>query len=174
VAVSGSPGDRYLKVDHAGEHGAVSIYKAQIWMAMFRAPDRVPALTQCLAHEMRHRSIFAAELARRGVARCRSYPLCAMGGFALGMLTGLLGRQAMAATTVAIEHVVLRHLAQQLSALSGHDAAASAAIRSIVDDEQAHHDRAARELTEPSLLDRLVMAVVRGSTESVIWLGMRL
>jgi 3-demethoxyubiquinol 3-hydroxylase len=174
VAVSGLPGDRFLKVNHAGEHGAVSIYKAQIWMAMFRAPDRVPALTQCLAHEMRHRSIFAAELARRGMARCRSYTLCAVGGFALGLLTGVLGRRAMAATTVAVEHVVLRHLAQQLAALGDRDAAASTAIRSIVDDERDHHDRAAQALPKPSPLDRLVMAVVRGSTESVIWLGMRL
>jgi ubiquinone biosynthesis monooxygenase Coq7 len=174
VAVSGAPGDRFLKVNHTGEHGAVSIYKAQIWMAMFRAPDRVPALTQCLAHEMRHRSIFAAELARRGVARCRSVPLCAAGGFALGLLTGLLGRRAIAATTVAVEHVVFRHLAQQLSSLGDRDPAASAAIRSIVNDEQDHHDRSAQALPKPSPLDRLLMAVVRGSTESVIWLGMRL
>jgi 3-demethoxyubiquinol 3-hydroxylase len=169
-----SEGDRFLKVDHAGEHGAVSIYKAQLWMAMLRAPELVPELTEFLAHEIRHRSIFGAELARRGVARCRSWHLCGAGGFALGLLTGLLGRRAIAATTVAVEQVVLRHLAEQLRALGVGDGAARAAIERIVADERGHHDQSARHLVSPTRLERALMALVRGATEVVIWLGMRL
>jgi 3-demethoxyubiquinol 3-hydroxylase len=172
--MSAAPGDRMLKVDHAGEHGAISIYKAQIWMAMWRAPELVPELTQFLAHEVRHRSIFAAEMARRGVARCRSWHLCGVGGFTLGLLTGVFGRQAILATTVAVEKVVLRHLAHQVAALRDVDPQACATIQRIVDDERDHHDRSSRRLRGPSSLDRCVMALVRCSTESVIRIGMRL
>jgi 3-demethoxyubiquinol 3-hydroxylase len=167
-------GDRALRVNHAGEHGAVSIYKAQIWMSMLRAPLLVHELTDFLAHEMRHRRIFGDELARRGVRRCRSWHLCSVGGFVLGTVTGLMGPRAVAATTVAVEQVVLGHLERQCSELRSADPEAVAAVQCIVDDERRHHDGAALQLGAPSALDRALMAGVRAATESVIWLGMRL
>ena len=36
-----TPGDRIMKVDHAGEHGAICIYTAQRWFAPWRAPEAV-------------------------------------------------------------------------------------------------------------------------------------
>src|SRR5687768_3866341 len=99
-------GDRVIKVDHAGEHGAVCIYRAQRYFARWTAPDMVDELDGFLVHERRHRARFGAELERRGARRCRSYWLCGLGGFALGTVTGLLGRRPIAATTVAIETVV--------------------------------------------------------------------
>lgn len=48
-------GDRVIKVDHAGEHGAVSIYRAQRWVARWRAPDMVAEIDDFISHELRHR-----------------------------------------------------------------------------------------------------------------------
>lgn len=81
-------GGRILKVDHAGEQGAVNIYRAQILMARWTAPSLVPELREFKSHEERHRALFWAELQRRGVRRCRSYWLCGIGGWMLGLLTG--------------------------------------------------------------------------------------
>ena len=106
-------GGRIIKVDHAGEHGAVNIYTGQILMARLAAPELVGELTEFKSHELRHREIFRLELQRRGRRRCRSYWLCGFGGLAL--ITGLLGRSAIAATTV--ESVVLRQLEQQIARL---------------------------------------------------------
>lgn len=111
--------NRVLKVNHAGEHGAVNIYAGQILVARLTAPDLVAELREFKSHEERHRATFWAELVRRNQPRCRSYHLCGLGGFVLGLVTGVLGRNAIAATTVAIERVVLRHLADQLSVLRG-------------------------------------------------------
>ena len=105
-----SLGNRILKVNHAGEHGAVGIYTGQILMARLTAPHLVDALDGFRAHERRHRQLFDAELQRRHRPRCRSYTLCGLGGLALGLLSGLLGAKAIAVTTVAVERVVLRHL----------------------------------------------------------------
>lgn len=58
-------GDRILKVNHAGEHGAISIYTGQILMARLTAPHLVGELVEFRSHEQRHRSIFGAELAAR-------------------------------------------------------------------------------------------------------------
>ncbi len=166
--------DRIMKVDHAGEHGAVSIYAAQRWMARWRVPDMVDELDHFLAHERRHRSVFAAELKARGKPRCRSFHLCGLGGTVLGLVTSLLGRNAIAATTVAIERVVLRHLEQQLAEIESRDAAATAALRSIIADEQEHHDVSRARLAAPSIMAGVIDRGVSLSTEAVIWLGMRL
>lgn len=75
-----NPADRYLKVNHAGEHGAICIYTAQIHVARLTAPSMVSELVEFRSHELRHRSIFLAELRRRNRPRCRSYWLCGAGG----------------------------------------------------------------------------------------------
>jgi ubiquinone biosynthesis monooxygenase Coq7 len=169
-----SLGGRILKVNHAGETGAVCIYAGQIVMARITAPRLVAQLQEFKSHEERHRAIFLAELQRRGLPRCRSHGLCALGGWVLGLLTGLLGARAIAATTVAVEHVVLQHLQQQLQTLAGRDEAAVAAITQIVAEEQQHHDHAVRHLGGGGWWTRWLTPVVAASTEAVIWLGMHL
>lgn len=64
---------RILKVNHAGENGAVNIYAGQIFFARFTAPGMVADLVEFKSHEERHRAIFWAELQRRDRPRCRSY-----------------------------------------------------------------------------------------------------
>lgn len=167
-------GGRILKVDHAGEQGAVNIYRAQILMARWTAPSLVPELQEFKSHEERHRRLFWAELQRRGVPRCRSYWLCGIGGWMLGLLTGLMGRHAISATTVAVERVVLGHLKTQLRELAGKDEAAVHVIAQIVEEEQLHHDQSASHVRGSHVLTRVLCSAVALSTETVIWLGMRL
>ena len=89
-----SLGDRILKVDHAGEHGAINIYSGQIFVSSLLWPRLVPELTEFKSHEEGHRKRFGLELERRGRGRCRSFHLCGLGGLILGVLTGLLGPSA--------------------------------------------------------------------------------
>jgi len=167
-------GDRILKVNHAGENGAVHIYAAQVVLARFTAPSMVAELREFKQHEEGHRAIFAAELSRRAVRRCRSYHLCAVGGYLLGLITALFGRSAIAATTVAVEHVVLSHLQEQLQALAATDPAAAEAVSKILAEEQHHHDQSASHLVAGQFWPSVLRPIVSASTESVIWLGMRL
>jgi len=166
-------GDRIMKVDHVGEHGAVCIYRAQRWFARWTAPDMVAELDSFLAHERRHRARFGAELQRRGRRRCRSYFLCGFGGFVLGAFTGMLGRRPIAATTVAIETVVLRHMREQIETLQGQDEAAAGTLSEIMADEEEHHELSQAWLAPPGPWPRLITPIVGLSTELVIWSGMR-
>jgi len=166
--------DRILKVNHAGEHGAANIYRAQRLVCFWRDAALKRELEEFRAHEERHREIFATELARRGVRRCRSYWLCGIGGYVLGFVTGLCGRASIAAVTVAVERVVLRHLEVQLRELEGVDYAAHAAVAAIYEDERMHHDRAAQEPHQGIFWPRLIRPTVSAATEFVIWSGMRL
>ena len=88
--------------------------------------------------------------------------------------TALFGKHAIAATTEAVEQVVLAHLQHQLAELQGVDPRAAAAIASIVQDEQQHHDLSAAHAQSARWWRALLTPVVAASTETVIWLGMRL
>ncbi len=167
-------GNRILKVDHAGEFGAINIYRAQIAVATVFCRDLLPQLREFLAHERRHLATFREVMRARGVARCRSYWLCGIGGFALGLSTGLLGRSGIMACTAAVETVVTSHLAHQLVALdAASDTAAWTAVNSILADEQ-EHQATGIALSRHSVLYQPVGWVVSRATSSVIWLGMRL
>jgi ubiquinone biosynthesis monooxygenase Coq7 len=172
--MSPSLADRILKVNHAGEHGAVNIYRGQRLVCFWRDAALKRELEEFRAHEERHRAIFAAELARRGVRRCRSYWACGLGGLLLGLTTGICGRASIAAVTVAVERVVLRHLEMRLRELDGVDPAAYDAVASILDDERAHHDRAAQEPRQGIFWPRILKPAVSAATEFVIWTGMKL
>jgi ubiquinone biosynthesis monooxygenase Coq7 len=167
-------GDRILKVDHAGEHGAVNIYRAQIMVSRWTAPQLVPLLRHFLEHELGHRTLFRDRLQARGVRRCRSYVLCGVGGWTLGLLTGLLGPSAIAATTYAVESVVLGHLMEQQRQLRDTDPEAFDAVSHIVAEEQEHHDHGRDAMQAGAFWPPILTPLVRVSTEAVIWLGMRL
>jgi ubiquinone biosynthesis monooxygenase Coq7 len=172
--LSSELGNRILKVDHAGEQGAICVYRAQRLIARLTAPAMVEQLDDFLIHEKRHRSIFGGALMKRGLRRCRSYALCSLGGYVLGTITGLMGRRAIAATTIAIEAVVLRHLAKQRMQLAEIDPMAAQLIGSIIEDEQLHHDRSIDEIGIENGWLKTLKYVVGRSTEAVIWLGMKL
>jgi ubiquinone biosynthesis monooxygenase Coq7 len=162
-----------IKVDHAGENGAVNIYRAQKLVARFRAPALTGQLAEFQQHEEEHRRIFADHLAGIGVRRCVSYHLSGAGGFSLGFVTGLIGPSAIAATTFAVEHVVLRHLEEQLAYLQHASPEARACVMRIYDDERAHHDTAQGQLSPEGWLTRSLIAVIQLCTELVIRIGMR-
>lgn len=60
LAADESLGDRVMKVDHAGEHGTVNIYRAQLLACRWRRSDTTSELREFLDHEMRHRAVFAS------------------------------------------------------------------------------------------------------------------
>jgi ubiquinone biosynthesis monooxygenase Coq7 len=167
-------GDRILKVDHAGEHGAVNIYRAQILMARWTAPQLAPLLRHFLDHELGHGALFRDRLLARGVQRCHSYLLCGAGGWMLGLLTDLLGPSAIAAATYAVESVVLQRLREQQRQLETTDPDAFDTVSRIMMEEQEHHDHGRDAMPSGAFWPPILTPIVRASTEAAIWLGMRL
>jgi ubiquinone biosynthesis monooxygenase Coq7 len=167
-------GDRILKVDHAGEHGAVNIYRAQILVSRITAPELTGMLQHFISHEQRHRALFLGRLQAREARRCRSYLFCGFGVYTQGLIAALMGRHAIAATTFAVESVVLRHLEEQLLQLEHRDQDAYSAILDIVQEEREHHHQGEQLMQAGRFWPSVITPVVRVSTEAVIWLGMKL
>jgi ubiquinone biosynthesis monooxygenase Coq7 len=161
-------------VNHAGEFGAVNIYRAQLIVGRLFVPSLVPQLEAFLAHEKRHLATFAEILRTRGISRCRSYWFCGGGGFALGWVTGLFGRSGIMACTAAVETVVTGHLVDQLAFLESQgDMEAAVAVKSIVSEEEEHKAIGIAQ-GQDSLWFKPLGVVVAGATSFVIWLGMKL
>lgn len=74
---------RILRVNHAGEHGAVAIYSAQLAHARRAHPDLAPWLSETLAHEQTHRTRFREAMPSRAAKPCRMMFVWSFGGAAL-------------------------------------------------------------------------------------------
>src|SRR6478735_9636919 len=92
---------RILKVNHAGEYGAIRIYAAQLLVAKFLHKNLLPFLQQTLSHERNHCRSFQEAMGKRNVGPCQAMPLWGIGGWFLGFSTALLGKNSIMACTAA-------------------------------------------------------------------------
>ncbi len=161
---------RILRVNHAGEYGAIRIYGAQLALTG-RSADTKPFLRETLTHEREHLRKFADLMPSRGARPCGALPLWGIGGSVLGLLTVGLGRNAVLTCTEAVERSVHRHLDHQLAWLAERDPPLAQTIREIQVQELGHLNFAVDSKTAGGwplqVLDRLVTA----ATEILIWLS---
>lgn len=162
---------RILKVNHAGEHGAIRIYRSQIAVARWRCPEIVPELEEMLSHEVKHLALFASAMPGRQAKPCRMLFLWGVGGWILGASTALLGRNGVWACTAAIEHAVHRHLNDQLAFLAERDRELCELISSIRSEELSHLDHAENRLTFRGLPIRVLRKSIDLTTDSLIFLS---
>jgi 3-demethoxyubiquinol 3-hydroxylase len=162
---------RILKVNHAGEHGAIRIYRSQIAIARWRYPDIVRELEEMLVHEVSHRARFAEVMPSRRAKPCRMLFLWGIGGRLLGTGTALLGRNAIWACTAAVEEAVHRHLNDQLTFVSGRDQELYTLIASIKSEEVSHLNHAEASLTSRGPIIRLLRRSIDAVTEVLIFLS---
>jgi 3-demethoxyubiquinol 3-hydroxylase len=162
---------RIVRVNHAGEFGAIRIYSAQIGVATRLYPDLVPALAEMLGHERLHCGAFLAAMPARNSRPCRVMSLWSWGGALLGFVTALMGRQAIWICTAAVEATVHRHLDDQLHFLERRDADLSAIILSIREEELAHLHHAEERITSTGSGVRVLHGFITWATDAVIWLS---
>jgi ubiquinone biosynthesis monooxygenase Coq7 len=158
-----------LRVDHAGELGAVCIYRGQ--RAVFDAAPGGEEMSRSLAHmqaqEQVHLARFEVLLADRRVRPTLMTPLWRIAGFALGAGTALLGEKAAHACTEAVETVIEGHYAAQIAELGRREPALAEELSGFRADELAHRDEAvaagAREAPGHGLLSAVIQAGCRAA-----------
>jgi ubiquinone biosynthesis monooxygenase Coq7 len=165
--------DSMLRVDQAGEYGAMRIYAGQLAVL----GDRHPAariIARMAAQEQRHLDHFDGLMTSRRVRPTLLQPLWKVAGHALGAATALISPRAAMACTVAVETEIERHYDKQLTSLADHDPELTEAIDEFRRDEIEHRDIAlaagARETAAYSLLS----AVIRAGCRAAIALSKRI
>jgi ubiquinone biosynthesis monooxygenase Coq7 len=156
-----------LRVDHAGEFGAVRIYQGQ--RAVFEALPSKFAIADTLRRmeegEAAHLETFDRLLAERQVRPTALAPLWSAAGYALGAATALMGEKAAMAATDAIEDVIERHYASQAAELEELDPTLGETVARFREDELGHKREAeangAREAVAYPLLKAVIGAGCR-------------
>ncbi len=164
-----------LRVDHAGEQGAVRIYEGQL--AVLGQSKMGPVIRHMAAQERRHLEAFNHMLPERQVRPTILSPLWHVAGFALGAATALMGERAAMACTVAVEEVIDEHYANQTAALDREFGPDEAKLRETIEEfrreEVAHRDEGlAQGATEAPGYEVLSTAIKAGS-RLAIWLSTR-
>ena len=159
-----------LRVDHAGELGAVHIYRGQR-AVLGTAPGRSRIAGQIAdmeMHEAEHLARFDALLTERRVRPTALTPLWRLAGFALGAGTALMGEKAAHACTEAVETVIEGHYAGQIAELAETDPELAAELTRFRDEELAHRDQALAEGAREAPGYGLLATVIRAGCRAAI------
>ncbi len=153
-----------LRVDHAGEYGAVAIYKGQL--AVFNRQsgrERIAGqLEEMAAQEQDHLDAFDKLLADGHVRPTVMSPAWNAAGFALGAATALLGEKAAHACTEAVETVIEEHYGDQVAELeTAGETELAGRLAKFRDEEIAHKDLAASEGAKQAPGYPLLSAAIR-------------
>ncbi len=162
---------RILKVNHAGEHGAIWIYGAQIAIARKFHPEIVDQLRELRNHEIEHHRLFSEAMAKRSARPCRMLFLWSWGGAVLGFVTALLGKRMVWICTEAVEEAVHHHLSDQLHFLKQRDLDLFAIISAIQTEEQGHLDLARQNRGEKGIVSRTALVSIAYVTDMLIWMS---
>ncbi len=159
-----------LRVDHAGEYAAITIYEAQA-----RTFGRSPK-TLALAKELRrmrdeeqeHLDAFDALLRDRQVRPTVMMPVWHMASTALGVTTALMGEKAAHACTDAVETVIEQHYAKQAEETKDSDPDLSARFTQFREDELRHRDAALAAGAKQAPAYPLLSGVIKAGCRAAI------
>jgi ubiquinone biosynthesis monooxygenase Coq7 len=136
-----------IRVDHAGEYGAVQIYRGQ--RAVFDRIEGKAHAARLIAEmeegEQEHLATFDRLIAERQVRPTLMAPVWRVAGFGLGAATALLGEKAAHACTEAVEDVIEEHYGQQGEELRGVDNELKHIVDRFREEEIAHKETAISE-----------------------------
>ena len=163
---------RLLRVDHAGEYGAVRIYDGQL--AVLGRGRAAGAVRNMAEQERRHLVTFEELLRARRVRPTLLQPLWSAAGFALGAATALLGERAAMACTVAVEEVIDEHYRGQAERLGEDEPALRERLLAFRDDELAHREVALAHGAAETPGYELLSAAIKAGSRLAIWLSERL
>jgi ubiquinone biosynthesis monooxygenase Coq7 len=163
--------ERIIRVDQAGEYGAVRIYEGQ--MAVLGKSRSAAVIREMAEQEQRHLKKFDALMTENQVRPTALMPLWHVAGFLLGAGSALLGEKAAMACTVAVEEAIDEHYAGQAADLDD-DPELRKTVEEFRRDELDHRETAlANGAREAPGYDAL-SAVVKAGSKLAIWLSERI
>jgi ubiquinone biosynthesis monooxygenase Coq7 len=164
--------ERILRVDHAGEYGAVRIYEGQLAVL---GRDRVaPVIREMAEAEQHHLREFDRLLVERRVRPTLLGPLWHAAGFALGAGSALMGPRAAMACTAAVEEVIEQHYAAQVEKLGEDEKELRDTLQEFGAEETRHKEIGLEYEAEKAPGFEPLSALVKRGTRLAIWLSERI
>ena len=154
--------EEIIRVDHAGERGAIKIYEGQLLaLNTFRKDEKLKKLIEDMKeHEKEHFEYFEKEIQKRNIKPTIFLPLWDLLGVTLGFGTTLLGSKAAMLCTASVEEVICDHYKDQLDRLGDDEKELKKSIKKFREDEDDHkniaYDEGATKRGLYSVIDKVI------------------
>jgi ubiquinone biosynthesis monooxygenase Coq7 len=156
--------EEIIRVDHAGERGAIKIYEGQLLaLNTIKQDEHLKNIIQEMKEqEKEHLEYFEKEIQKRKIKPTYLLPLWDIVGVFLGFGTALLGKKAAMLCTASVEEVIESHYENQLKKIGSDEKDLKTKIEKFKDDEVKHkntaYDFGASKSGIYSVMDKLIRA----------------
>ena len=134
--------EEFIRVDHAGERGAVKIYEGQLLAlnTIVKDENLKKTIEDMKVHEIEHCQFFENEIKKRNIKPTKFLPLWDLLGVGLGFGSTILGKKAAMLCTASVEEVIDKHYLDQINQLGPEEKELKKKIIKFREDELHHKD----------------------------------
>ena len=138
--------EEFIRVDHAGERGAIKIYEGQLLALNTFVKDEnlKKTIEKMKKHEKEHLDFFSKEIKKRKIKPTKLLPLWDVLSVGLGFSSVIMGKKAAMLCTASVEEVIDKHYQNQINQLHSNEKVLKEKIKKFRDDE-LHHKNIAYE-----------------------------
>ena len=154
--------EEFIRVDHAGERGAIKIYEGQLLAlnTFIKDDDLKKTIEEMKKHEKEHCDYFENEIKKRNINPTKLLPLWDLMGVGLGFGSTILGKKAAMLCTASVEEVIDKHYLNQIKQLGNDEKNLKKKIIKFREDELNHKDiayeKGATKRGIYSMLDKVI------------------
>ena len=134
--------EEFIRVDHAGERGAIKIYEGQLLAlnTFIKDENLKKTVEEMKIHEKEHCDYFESEIKKRNIKPTKLLPLWDLLCVGLGFGSTILGKKAAMLCTASVEEVIDKHYANQINQLEQDEKKLKEKIMKFRLDELHHKD----------------------------------
>ena len=134
--------EEFIRVDHAGERGAIKIYEGQLLAlsTIINDDDLKKTIKNMKEHEEEHCNFFEDEIKKRNIKPTKLLPLWDLLGLGLGFGSTVLGKKAAMLCTASVEEVIDDHYKNQIDQIGSDENNLKNKITKFRNDEIHHKD----------------------------------
>ena len=162
--------EEFIRVDHAGERGAIKIYEGQLLAlnTIVKDDNLKKTIEEMKVHEKEHCEFFEKEIKKRNIKPTKFLPLWDLLGVGLGFGSTLLGKKAAMLCTASVEEVIDEHYQNQINQLGSDEKDLKKKIIKFREDELHHKDIAYEEGATKSGLYSIMDKIIKTGSKIAI------
>ena len=162
--------EEFIRVDHAGERGAIKIYEGQLLAlnTLIKNDDLKKTVNEMKKHEEEHSDFFQKEIEKRNIKPTKLLPLWDLLGLGLGFSSTILGKKAAMLCTASVEEIIDEHYKNQIDQIGSDEKELKNKIIKFRQDELDHKDIAYEEgATKKGLYSIMDKVIKTGSKVAI-------
>ena len=162
--------EEFIRVDHAGERGAIKIYEGQLLAlnTIIKNDELKKKIEEMQIHEKEHCDYFENEIKKRNIKPTKLMPLWDLLGVGLGFGSTLLGKKAAMLCTASVEEVIDEHYKKQINQLEPDENILKEKIKKFREDELHHKDIAYKEGATKKGLYKILDKIIKTGSKVAI------